>query len=251
MPRILIILPQSGFDPSEVALPWLAWTRAGHEVQFATETGEAGVCDPITLTGEGLPRLARTLRAREEAIAAYAALAAHPSFLSPLRWGTVHAADYAALHFPGGHAPGMRPYCESGEVQRLAREAFAANQPVSAVCHGVLPLARAGVLKGRRTTALPRMMETIAVLLTRRALPGHYQTYPESVEYEVRRALGAKGRFEGGPLRPRFSHAHAPWDGFVVEDGNYLSARWPGDAWTLALRLEELLRKAETEGEKP
>lgn len=251
MPKIVIILPQTDFDPSEVALPWLAWTRAGHEVLFATETGAAGACDPITLTGEGLPRFARSLRAREEAISAYAALAAHPSFLTPLRWDQVRAGDFAALHFPGGHAPGMRPYCESPEVQRLAREAFAANQSVSAVCHGVLPLARAGVLKGRRTTALTRLMETIAVLLTRKALPGHYQTYPDSVEYEVRCALGAKGRFETGPLQPRFSHAHAPWDGFVVEDGNYLSARWPGDAWTLALRLDELLRKAATQGEKP
>jgi protease I len=29
--------------------------------------------------------------------------------------------------------------------------------------------------------------------------------------------------------------------GFVVQDGNYLSARWPGDAWTLALRMNDLL----------
>ncbi|MFM5948433.1 MAG: DJ-1/PfpI family protein, partial [Novosphingobium sp.] len=59
-----------------------------------------------------------------------------------------------AFHFPGGHAPGMKPYCESAEVQRIAQECFTADEPVSAVCHGVLPLARAGVLAGRRTTAL-------------------------------------------------------------------------------------------------
>jgi hypothetical protein len=28
---------------------------------------------------------------------------------------------------------------------------------------------------------------------------------------------------------------------FVVEDGNYLSARWPGDVHTLARRLAERL----------
>ena len=32
-----------------------------------------------------------------------------------------------------------------------------------------------------------------------------------------------------------------PEAGFVVQDGNYLSARWPGDAWTLALRMNDLL----------
>ena len=52
----------------------------------------------------------------------HAAMAAGEAFLHPLRWADVRAADYAALHFPGGHAPGMRPYCESAEVARLARE---------------------------------------------------------------------------------------------------------------------------------
>ena len=241
MARILIVLPQTDFDPTEVAFPWLVWTRAGHQVVFATETGEPAACDPVTLTGQGLPRHARSLRAREEGIAAYAAMAGSDAFLHPVRWGEARAADFAALHFPGGHAPGMRPYCESAEVQRLAREAFAANQPVSAVCHGVLPLARAGVLDGRRTTALTKPMEGIAVVLTNRVLPGHYRTYPESVEHEVRRRIGPRGRFERGPLVPRFASATSPWSGFVVEDGNYLSARWPGDAWTLALRLAERL----------
>lgn len=241
MARILVILPQRDFDPTEVALPWLAWSRLGHDVCFASETGEPAACDPVTLTGEGLPRFARSLRAREEGIAAYAAMAAGAAFLQPLRWADVRAADFAALHFPGGHAPGMKSYCESGEVQRLAREAFAVGQPVSAICHGVLPLARAGVLAGRRTTALTRMMEGVAVALTNRALPGHYRTYAESVEHEVRRLIGPGGRFETGPLLPAYAGAAAPEAGFVVADGPYLSARWPGDAWTLALRLGELL----------
>lgn len=241
MARILIILPQTDFDPTEVSLPWLVWTRAGHEVVFATQTGAPAACDPVTLTGEGLPWHSRSLRAREEGISAYLAMAASPAFLCPLRWDAVKAGDFAALHFPGGHAPGMKPYCESAEVQRLAREAFAAAQPVSAICHGVLPLARAGVLEGRRTTALTFPMESIAVVATSRALPGHYQTYPESVEHEVKRLIGSKGTFERGGLVPRYASEKSPEAGFVVRDGNYLSARWPGDAWTLALRLNELL----------
>ena len=241
MARILVILPQTDFDPTEVAFPWLVWTRAGHEVFFATETGAAAACDPVTLTGEGLPWLARSLRAREAAIAAYAAMAGHPAFMAPIRWAEARAADFAALHFPGGHAPGMKSYCESDEVARLAREAFAANQPVSAVCHGVLPLARAGVLAGKRTTALTKVMEGLAVRLTQAAMPGHYRTYPESVEHEVRRRIGKQGTFETGPLLPRYADAAHPHAGFVVQDGQYLSARWPGDAWTLGVRLLDLV----------
>ncbi len=241
MAKILIILPQTEFDPTEVALPWRVWSEAGHDVCFATETGKPASCDPVTLTGEGLPLLAGSLRCRLEGEAAYATMIAAPRYEQLQTWASARAADFAALHFPGGHGPGMRPYCESAEVQRLAQEAFAANQPVSAICHGVLPLARAGVLKVRRTTALTHIQEEIAVRLTGKALPGHYRTYPISVEDEVRQRIFPGGKFERGPLLPRYSGSKAPNAGFVVQDGNYLSARWPGDAWTLALRLLELL----------
>ena len=108
MAKLLIVLPQTGFDPTEVALPWLVWTRAGHDVCFATETGSAGSCDPITLSGDGLPIVASSLKARLEGEAAYAAMIAAPRYKKPLRWAKARAADFAALHFPGGHAPGMR-----------------------------------------------------------------------------------------------------------------------------------------------
>lgn len=241
MARILIILPEFDYDPSEVALPWLVWSQAGHEVCFATESGQPAYADPITLTGEGLPLIASSLKARMEAEAAYATMIAAPHFKKPVKWAKARAGDYAALHFPGGHAPGMKSYCESAEVFRLGKEAFAANQPVSAICHGVLPLARAGLLKGKRTTALTHIMEEIAVRLTAKALPGHYRTYPISVETEVRQRIGKTGKFERGGLFPRYAGSKAPNAGFVVQDGNYLSARWPGDAWTLAVRLGELL----------
>lgn len=241
MARILIILPDSDYDPSEVALPWLVWSGGGHEVCFATQSGKPALADPITLSGAGLPVLAASLKARAEAEAAYAAMIAAPRFNKPVTWAKARADKYDALHFPGGHAPGMRSFCESAEVFRLAREAFAADQPVSAICHGVLPLARAGALKGKRTTALTHIMEEIAVRLTARALPGHYRTYPISVEAEVRQRIGKAGKFERGGLFPRYAGSKAPNAGFVVRDGNYLSARWPGDAWTLAVRLMDLL----------
>ncbi len=241
MARILTILPQTDFDPTEVAFPWLVWKAAGHAVVFATETGSPAACDPVTLTGAGLPALDKALRARPEARDAYAAMLGDPAYRQPLRWADARAADYAALHFPGGHAPGMRPYCESDDVHRLAREAFAADQVVSAICHGVLPLARAGVLAGRQTTSLTGIMEQFSILVTSRALPGHYRTYPESVETEVRRSTGPTGNYERGPVFLRYAAARSAEAGFVVQDGNYLSARWPGDAWTLALRMNELL----------
>ncbi|WP_309752097.1 type 1 glutamine amidotransferase domain-containing protein [Novosphingobium sp.] len=251
MAKILIILPEADYDPSEVALPWLVWSEAGHRITFACRNGQPSYADPITVTGAGLPVLAATLKMRMEAEEAYTRMIASAEFLKPITWAKAGAKHYDALHFPGGHAPGMKSYCESAEVFRLAKEAFAANQPVSAICHGVLPLARAGVLRGRRTTALTHIQEEIAVRLTNRALPGHYRTYPVSVEDEVRQRIGKAGTFERGPLFPRYAGRKSPNAGFVVQDGNYLSARWPGDAWTLALRLVAHLRKLAAEGDKP
>jgi protease I len=241
MARILIVLPQYDFDPTEVAVPWAVWVGAGHDVHFATLTGAPAACDPVTLTGDGLPFVARSLKALAENSALYARMITSPAFQAPMKWSDVKTGDFDAAHFPGGHAPGMRAYCESLEVQRVARTAFAANQPVSAICHGVLPLARAGLLKGRKTTALTAMMETVAIALTRRRLGDHYRTYPLTVEAEVKEALASPKDFETGPLLPRYATAEKPEAGFVVSDGNYLSARWPGDAYTLAHRMAALL----------
>lgn len=238
---ILILLPQTDYDPTEVAVPWRAWTQAGREVVFATETGATASADPVTLTGKGLPLLARSMQAKAENITLYDAMLASAAYQKPLAWKETKAADYAAVHFPGGHAAGMRPYLESEEVQRIAREAFAANQPVSAICHGVVPLARAGVLGGRKTTALTGRMEGLSIALTKSALGNHYRTYPQSVEDEVIEALASPADFERGPLIPRYATAAKPDAGFVVRDGNYVSARWPGDAWTLAKALLDLL----------
>ena len=242
MARILILLPQTDFDPTEVAVPWAVWSEAGHDVVFATETGGAAACDPVTLTGEGLPLFARSLKAQEVNVALYRAMQASAAFAAPLRWADAKAQDFDVLHFPGGHAPGMRPYLESAEVQRLAREAFGQGKLVSAICHGVIPLARAGLLNGRKTTALTGTMENIAVAITRHRLGGHYRTYPQSVEDEVKAALRSPSDFRSGPLLPRYATRAKPDAGFVVEDGRYLSARWPGDAWTLAVKVLEAVR---------
>ena len=240
MARTLILLPQTDFDPTEVAVPWAALIENGHDVTFATETGGAAACDPVTLTGEGLPFLARSMKAHAENRALYEEMAASPAFQNPISWSTVDPDAFDAFHFPGGHAPGMRPYLESAAVRSIALAAFAADKPVSAICHGVIPLVRAkrpdghALLHGRKTTALTNSMENIAARLTRHALGNHYRTYPQSVEDEVRAALASPSDFKTGPLLPRYATESRPERGFVVKDGNYISARWPGDAWTLA-----------------
>jgi putative intracellular protease/amidase len=237
MAKILFPLPDRDFDVTEVAVPWKLLGEAGHEVVFATEAGATPACDPLLITGVvfGL------LGAREEPIAFYRELEQAPAFVKPVAWSDVDPAAFDALFLAGGHAQGMKQYLGSERVQELTRAFFAANKPVAAICHGVLVAARAGVLQGRRTTCLPKYMERSAYLATFWRRGRYYRTYPAYVEDEVR-ASGPQ--FERGPRElskrgTRDDDSHA----FVVEDGNYISARWPGDAYLIAKKFVELLHR--------
>jgi len=241
MASILVPLPDRDFDVTEVAVPWKLFGRAGHRVVFATASGQAGAADPLLIDGVVFGQLG----AKPEPLAWYRELERALEFVSPQRWDAVDPATFDALHLPGGHAQGMRPYLESERVQSIAAAFFAAGKPVSAICHGVLVLARAqdpssgrSLLSGRRTTCLPRYMERTAYWSTAWRRGRYYRTYDAYVQDEVEAALGPDGRFERGPIT-LFAHGTDTDDGpaFVVEDGAYVSARWPGDAYALAKRL--------------
>jgi putative intracellular protease/amidase len=211
------------------------------------------------------------LRANRDGRQAYAALERDAAFLRPKRFQDVGVADYDALLLPGGHAKGMRPYLEDLTLQALVAGFFDSGKPVAAVCHGVLlaarsvsPLTRRSVLYGRKTTALTWKLERSAWNVTRFPArfwdPGYYRTYGEdngepagywSVEQEVRRALASADDFvdvppgtphyllkTSGMVRDTAGDDRAAW---VVRDGNYLSARWPGDVHAFARQFARLL----------
>ena len=243
MARVLLPLPDRDFDVTEVAVPWRLLTDAGHEVVFATERGADGpvpAADPLLLTGVVFGQLG----AAGEPQQFYGEMIATEAFRRPVGWADVAAAEFDALVLPGGHAPGMRQYLGSAPLQAAVAEFWATGRPVGAICHGVLVLARAQqadgrpALDGRRTTCLPKYMERSAFFLTAWRRGRYYRTYPAYVEDEVRAALGPAGRFVRGP-RGGTKRGTATDDGpaFVVEDGNYVSARWPGDAYLFTRTL--------------
>jgi putative intracellular protease/amidase len=138
----------------------------------------------------------------------------------------------------------MRQYLGSEVVHRVIAAFFATQKPIAAICHGVLAAARSvradgkSVLHGTRTTCLPKYMERSAYLATFWRRGRYYRTYPAYVEDEVRAALETPEHFERGPKElskrgTREDDTHA----FVVEDGRYVSARWPGDAYLFGKQL--------------
>lgn len=244
MATVLFPLPDRDFDVTEVAVPWRLLRDAGHEPVFATEAGATPSCDPLLLTGVVFGKLG----AREDAIACYRELEQSPEFVSPRKWSECRADMFDALFLAGGHAPGMKQYLGSAEVQRITAELFATQKPIAAICHGVLVAARTkradgqSVLHGVKTTCLPKYMERAAYFSTFWRRGRYYRTYPAYVEEEVRASLASQDDFVRGPRElskrgTRDDDAHA----FVVEDGRYVSARWPGDAWLIGKKLIERL----------
>jgi protease I len=253
MATVLIPLPSRDFDPTETAVPWRLLHALGHRVVFATPAGQPGEADPKMVTGEGLGVLALLLRAGVAGRAAYAELTQTAEFQRPISYGEIVASNFDALLLPGGHAPGMRPYLESARLQAIVAEFFERNAPVAAICHGVLLAARSrqstekSVLYGRKTTALTKTMELAAWTLTRLYLGDYYRTYPVTVEDEVRAALARASDFIAGPMPIRRDSPDRPDIGFTVRDGNYLSARWPGDAHRFGGEFAAMLRERRTE----
>ncbi len=239
-------LPDRDFDVTEVAVPWRLLTDAGHEVVFATEHGgTAPEADPRLLSGV----LFGQLGAEPEPIAFYRQLTEDPAYRAPLGWRDVVASEFGGLILAGGHAPGMRQYLDGAELRDRVTEFWALDRPVGAICHGVIVLARTidpatgcSVIADRRTTCLPKYMERSAYYLTAWRLGRYYRTYPAYVEDEVKSALRTASQFERGP-RELSRRGTAIDDGpaFVVEDGRYVSARWPGDAYLFAKRFAALL----------
>lgn len=244
--RILIPLPDSDFDVTEVSVPWRLLTDAGHDITFAVErAGHVPQADPLLLTGV----LFGQLGAEDEPKAFYRQLVDSPEFRNAMSWSELKVEDFDGLILPGGHAPGMRQYLGSETLQQQVARFWALNRPVGAICHGVLVLARAhdaatgrSVLAERRTTCLPKYMERGGYYLTAWRRGRYYRTYPAYVEDEVRAALiHPDTQFQRGPAELRRGTATDDTHAFTVLDGNYLSARWPGDAYLFARRFAELL----------
>ena len=218
-----------------------------------------------------IPLVGLMLRANKDGRGAYRDMLGSTEFQHPVSWSQASLEGIDALLLPGGHsARGMRSYIDSDTLQRLVVDAFTRGLLVAAICHGVLLAARSvdpatgrSVLYGHKTTSLTWAMERLAWRLTRITRfwdRDYYRTYTEepgqpagymSVQSEVTRALQDSPDFcdvtrdqpqwrlkSAGMVRDTATDSRPA---FVVDDGNYLSARWPGDTHTFATALSQKL----------
>ena len=211
------------------------------------------------------------LRAEGSVRRGYQQLLEDKAYLRPHKFSRLRASAFNGLMLSGGHrAKDMQEYLEDPVLLGFIGDFFATDRPVAAIAHGVLLAARSkradgrSVLYGRKTTALPWSMERDAWTLTRFLgrvwEPTYYRTYVElpgepegyrGVEAEVTRALARPTdllsvtqdvpdsfRKATALYRDSLKDSRPAW---VVCDGNYISARWAGDAHTFARMFAERL----------
>ncbi len=239
-PVVVMLLPAFDYDPTESAVIWDGLITSGVDVRFATPDGEPAYADP-RLVDKGFSVLSPLLMTRPDSLRAYKRMVNDAHFAKPCTYEDVDIDTVDGVFVPGGHAKGVRTLLESSAAQAIAATAMSRDIPVGAVCHGVLLLARSigpstgrSALYGRQTTALTAALELGGWAMTRLWLGDYYRTYPTTVQAEVTAALASPGDFQTGPRVTLRDSANRLGRGFTVKDGNYLSARWPGDCHRLA-----------------
>lgn len=274
--RILFPLPDRDFDPTESALAWkiLKETYKYH-IDFTTETGEKPICDQITLQGKGLNfftniifNLIDVKIKQKLVLQAYNAMENDENFKNPISWQKgIDFSHYDGIWVTGGHAQGMKQLLDSQYLQNQISRFWELKRPIAAVCHGVLLVARArdvkdpskSVLSQRKTTSLVNYQELIAYLLTFWSHGNLFRTYEETTEDEILQLIyGCQNiqeakeknqilkRYDEGPfaIAKEFGKiGHIGRNGYIVEDQNYLSGRWPGDVEILAHKFGQNLQK--------
>jgi putative intracellular protease/amidase len=249
-PFVIILMADYGHDPTETALPFQAFQKAGYSITFATESGAIPSCDENMLSGW----TQKLLGANQATISAYNDMKSSKEIQSPLSWT---AADfdlkrYNLVFLPGGHEKGVRQIIDSASVHKHLAEYVPLTQKPSehclaAVCHGVMVLSTArdpgtnkSLVHDKTTTALMHGHEQGIFWATRLWLGDYYKTYgagSKSVEEAVRECLDDPEKQWKGSL------SMAP---FVVSDEkyNYVSARFPGDVPDMCEEVVKTVRES-------
>jgi len=238
-PRVVFLMADYGHDPTETALPFLSFQKAGFDISIATEQGKIPECDAKMLTGF----TQKFLGATSEVCDAYQTMREDPAMQKPMSWmaNGFSLDPYNLIFLPGGHDKGVRQVIDSAIVHELLSTYFPqtkkpSNKSVAAICHGVLVLALTNLSNGKSalhdvsTTTLPATFERTAYWGTWIFLGDYYKTYgagSDDCETMVKR------RLDDSNEQYKSSTQLSP---FVVQDKryNYVSGRFPADAAQLA-----------------
>lgn len=205
----------TGFWAEEAAVPFEAFTGAGHTVTVATPGGVVPTADAGSLSAEA--------NGGQETADRIGATVQADAFRNPVRLEDVDLADHDAVFYPGGHGP-MEDLAVNADSGRLLTSALESGMPLGIVCHGpaaMLAATRAdgsNAFAGYRVTAFTNAEETQAGLADRARWLLQDQLVEAGVDFQ-----------EG-----------EPWAPHVETDRNLVTGQNPASSAPLAA---EMLKK--------
>ena len=203
----------TGFWLEEFAAPYYVFHDAGLKITLASPKGGQPPLDPKS--DEPDAQTDDTRRFRSDT-------AAQKLLANTEKLENIHADDYDAVFYPGGHGP-LWDLAEDTHSIKLIEQFWAAGKPVAAVCHapGVLRKVTkpdgSPLVKGKRVTGFTNSEEE-GVGLT--------AVVPFLVEDELKKAGGLFERTDD-------------WGEYAVVDGHLVTGQNPASS---AIAAEELLK---------
>ncbi|QNH61140.1 type 1 glutamine amidotransferase domain-containing protein [Hymenobacter sediminicola] len=208
---------KTGFWLEEFAAPYYVFKDAGATLTLASPAGGQPPLDPKSDDPDAQTDATKRFKQDTDAQQALA---------STVKLGSVSAAEYDAVFYPGGHGP-LWDLAEDKKSIELIENFYAAGKPVAAVCHapGVLRHVKAAngepLVKGKQVAGFTNTEEE-AVQLT--------NVVPFLVEDMLKQNGGdySKG---------------ADWASYVVKAGNLITGQNPASSEPAAEELLKLLKK--------
>lgn len=271
--EILIAVAERGFDPTEAGASVQVLTGLGHNVTLTTQSGKTPITDMIMITGENLGPESSKLKIQPNGLMAYQLMMKLISTkkLKIVPFNKIKPGDYDGLILTGGHSKAMKKtYLEDPTLRSKVLAIYESGKIIGAICHGPVVLARTmkngrSIIYGREVTALPEIMEKTAWKWSYESLTKagieidpvtkkstYYLTYPgKTVQSEIETAVSDKGDFLTGLNVFSFTWLRdlMGWrdslddlDGFYVKDGQFITARYPGDAFTFATEFSKMVK---------
>lgn len=203
----------TGFWLEEFAAPYYIFHDAGLKITLASPKGGQPPLDPKS--DEPDAQTDDTRRFRSDT-------AAQKLLANTEKLENIHADDFDAVFYPGGHGP-LWDLAEDAHSIKLIEQFWAAGKPVAAVCHapGVLRKVTkpdgSPLVKGKRVTGFTNSEEE-GVGLT--------AVVPFLVEDELKKAGGLFERTDD-------------WGEYAVVDGHLVTGQNPASS---AIAAEELLK---------
>lgn len=198
----------TGFWLEELAAPYYVFKDAGAEITLASPKGGQPPLDPKSDDPDAQTEATRRFKADS---------AANAELAATVKLNSLSAGDFDAVFYPGGHGPLWDLVDNPASIQ-LIEDFWAANKPVSAVCHAPIALVNAKdengqyIVKGREVTGFTNSEEE-AVGLTK------------VVPHLVEDSMLARGA--------QYSKAD-DWQSYTRQDGNLITGQNPSSSEAVA-----------------